>query len=88
MKDVLQFEIESKKVILILEAFLREEISYDELTAWATTMMELRDRDTLVRYDKNIEDVILAIEMSEKHDPFTLAMARDFIHNLKSENSI
>ena len=88
MKNVLQIEIDSKKVILILEAVLRENVSYDELTVWAAKIMELRDRDALIQYDKNIENVILAIEMSEDHNPFTPAMARDFIHNLKSGISI
>lgn len=82
MENKFRIELTRERVVFILDAFVRGDISSDELKTWAVLVMNAKERDGLLDYDTSVGDVIFGIEMSEAYDPITLGKARDFIREL------
>jgi hypothetical protein len=82
MKDIFKIELTRTKVLVILNAFIRGDVSSDELKTWAVSMMDAKEKGGILDYDTVIGDIILDIEMSEAHTPIIPGKARDFIQEL------
>ncbi len=84
MKDIFKIKLTREKAISVFDAFIRGDISYEELKTWAVLVMNAKERDGILDYDTVIGDIILDVEMSEAHTPTTPGKARDFIRELSS----
>ena len=86
MKDILIITVADEQVIEILTAFIHGEVSLEELTTWAVLMIDAKERDHLLTYSQAVQELLLTIEMTEEHDPFTHGQARDAIANIQRQS--